>query len=98
MEEWEFFNNKIEIIKECLFNIFSDIVVQCWLNMEGFVRFFYFFDPHIKRIQFLFDQIIKVIFGVEDSVDGSHQEREEGSEEEEKKKRRGTEKETKKLH
>jgi len=37
LEEWELLNNKIEIIQESLFNVFSDVIVECWLNMEGLV-------------------------------------------------------------
>ena len=48
LEEWELLNNKIEIIKESLFNIFSDIVIESWLNMEWLVRFFNLFDPHVQ--------------------------------------------------
>jgi len=78
LEEWELLNNKIEIIKESLFNVFSDIIIESWLNMEWFVRFLNLFDPHVQRIKFFFNQIIKVVFCVENSVDGSHEEREEG--------------------
>ena len=46
--------------------------------MEWFVRFFNFFDPHVQWIKFFFNQIIKVVFCVENSVDRSHKEREEG--------------------
>jgi hypothetical protein len=48
LEESELLDNKIEIIKESLFNVFSDIVIQSWLDMEWFVRFLNFLNPHIE--------------------------------------------------
>jgi len=50
LEERELLNNKIEIIEESLFDIFSDIIVESWLNMEWFIWFFYLLNPHIERI------------------------------------------------
>ena len=50
LEEWELLNNKIEIIKESLFNVFSDIIIESWLNMEWFVRFLNFLNPHIEWV------------------------------------------------
>jgi hypothetical protein len=47
LEEWELLNNKIEIIKESLFNVFSDIIIESWLNIEWLVRFIKLFDPHV---------------------------------------------------
>jgi hypothetical protein len=35
--EREFFNDQVEIIFECLFNVLSDIVIQSRLDMEGLV-------------------------------------------------------------
>jgi hypothetical protein len=45
--------------------------------MERLVGLFDLLDPHIKRVKFLFNQIIEVIGSVEDTVDGSHKEGEE---------------------
>ena len=61
-----------------MLDVDSDIIVQSWLNMEGFVRFFNLLDPHVKGVQFLLDEVIEVVRCVEDSVDRTHQEREEG--------------------
>jgi len=46
--------------------------------VEWLVRFFNLLDPHVQRVKFLFNEVIEVIRSVEDTVDGSHQEREEG--------------------
>ena len=35
--ELEFFDNEVEIVEECLLNVLSDIVIECWLNMEWLV-------------------------------------------------------------
>ena len=78
LEEWELLDNKIEIIKESLFNVFSNIIIESWLNMEWLVRLLNLLNPHVQRIKLLFNQIIKVVFCVENTVDGSHEEREEG--------------------
>jgi hypothetical protein len=76
--ELELLNNQVEIIEESLFDVLSDIVVQSWLNMEWLVRFFNLLNPHVKRVELFFNQVIEIIRGVENTVDGSHKEREEG--------------------
>lgn len=75
--ELELFDNKVEIVQESLFDVLSDIIIKSWLNMERLVRLFDLLDPHVKRVKFLFNQIIEVIGCVEDTVDGSHKEGEE---------------------
>jgi len=45
--------------------------------VEGLVRLFDLLNPHVKRVQLLINQILEVIRGVENAVDGPHQEREE---------------------
>jgi len=67
--ELELLDNQIEIVQEGLFNIFSDVVVQSWLNVEWLVGLLDLFDPHIQGVEFLFDEIIEVIGGVEDTID-----------------------------
>ena len=46
--------------------------------MERLVRFFNLFDPHVQGIQFFFDQILKIIWSTKNTVNGAHQEGEEG--------------------
>ena len=77
LEKEELFDDQIVIIKESLIDILLDIIVQVRLDMEWFIRFLDLFDPHIQLVQFLIDQIFKVVRGVEDTVDTTHQEREE---------------------
>ena len=45
--------------------------------MEWLVRLLNFLDPHVQRIQLLFDKVIEVVGCIENTVDGAHQEREE---------------------
>jgi hypothetical protein len=47
LEEWELLNNKIKIIKESLFHVFSDIIIESWLNMEWLIRFLNLLNPHV---------------------------------------------------
>ena len=75
--ELELFDDQVEIIKESLFDILSNIVVKSWLNMERLVGLLNFLDPHVQRVKFLFDEIIEVVRSVEDTIDGTHEEREE---------------------
>ena len=35
--ELELFDNQVEVIKESLLNVFSDVVVQSWLDMERLI-------------------------------------------------------------
>ena len=35
--ELELFNDEVEIVKESLLDILSDVVVECWLDMERLV-------------------------------------------------------------
>ena len=78
MIELELFNDQVEIVEESLLDILSDVVVQSWLDMERLVRFLNLLDPHVKGIKFFFDEVIEVVRSVEDTVDRSHEEREEG--------------------
>ena len=75
--ENEFLNDKVEVIHEGLLNILSDIVIESRLNVEWLVRFLNLLDPHVERVKFVFDQVIEVVGGVEDTINGSHKEREE---------------------
>lgn len=75
--EREFFDHKIEIVFESLFNVLSDIAVKSWLDVEWFVRLLDLLYPHIKVVELLFDKVIERVRGVEDTVDGTHQEGEE---------------------
>ena len=45
--------------------------------MEWFVWLFNFLNPHVEWIKLFFNQIIEIIGSVENTVDGSHKEREE---------------------
>ena len=75
--ELELLNDQVEIIKEGLLDILSDIVVESGLNVEWLVGLLNLLDPHIQRVKFLFDEIVEVIRSVEYTVDGTHEEREE---------------------
>jgi len=59
--ELELFDDKIEIIEECLLYILSNVIIECRLNVEWLVGFFNFLNPHVKRVKFFFNQIIEVI-------------------------------------
>lgn len=76
--EVEFLNNKIEIVKESLLNIFPNIVVECWLDMERLVWLLNFLDPHVQWVELLLNQVIEVVRCAENARDWTHQEREEG--------------------
>ena len=67
--ELEFFNDQVEIVEESLFDIFSNVVVQSGLDMVRLVRFLNLLDPHVQRVELFFNQIIKVVGGIEDTVD-----------------------------
>jgi len=75
--ELELLNNQVEIVKEGLLNVLSDIIIQSWLDVEWLVRLFNFLDPHVERVKFLLDKVIKVVGGIEDSINRTHEEREE---------------------
>jgi hypothetical protein len=75
--ELELFDDQVEVVHESLFDVFPDVVVESGLDMVWFVRLLNLLDPHIQRIQLLFDQIVEVVLCVEDTVDRAHQEREE---------------------
>jgi hypothetical protein len=45
--------------------------------MEWLVRFFNLLDPHVKGIEFILNKVIEIVRSVENTVDRSHQEREE---------------------
>lgn len=61
-----------------MFNIFSNVIVQSWLDMEWFVWLLNLFDPHIQGVKFFFDEVVEVIRCVKDTVNGTHKEGEEG--------------------
>lgn len=67
--EGELLNDKVEIVEECLLYVLSDVSVQSWLDMKGFVGFLNFLYPHIERIELLLNQIIKVVRCTEDTCD-----------------------------
>lgn len=46
--------------------------------MEWLVGLLDLLDPHVQGVEFLLDEIVEVIGRVEDTVDGTHEEREEG--------------------
>jgi hypothetical protein len=75
--ELELFNDKVKIVQESLLNILSDIVVECWLNMERLVGLLNLLDPHVEGVKLLFNEVIEVIRSVENTVNGSHEEGEE---------------------
>ena len=45
--------------------------------MEWLVWFFNLLDPHIKRVKFFLNEIFEVIWCAENTVNGTHEEREE---------------------
>lgn len=45
--------------------------------MERSVRLLNLLDPHVQLIKLLLDQVVEVVRRVEDTVDGTHEEREE---------------------
>ena len=55
--EVEFLNDEVKVIPVGLLDVFSDVVVQVWLQVERVVRFLDLFDPHIKCVKFLLDEI-----------------------------------------
>lgn len=59
--ELELLNDQVEIIKESLFNVLSDIVIKRGLNMKRLVGLLNLLDPHVERIKLLLDEIVKVI-------------------------------------
>ena len=74
----ELFDNEVEVIKESLLNVFSNIIIKGRLDMERFVRLLNLLDPHVERVKLLFDKGLKRVGCIEDTVDGPHQEGEEG--------------------
>ena len=68
MIELELFNDQVEVVEEGLFNILSDVIVESWLNVEWLVRFLNLLDPHVQRVELFFDQVIKVVRSIEDTV------------------------------
>lgn len=48
--EIKLLDDQVEIVQKGLLNIFSDVVIESWLNMVWLVRFLYLFDPHVERI------------------------------------------------
>ena len=67
--ETELLNDQVEVIHESLLHVFSDIVVQNRLYVEGLVRFLNFLDPHVELVQLFLDEVIEVVCGVENIVD-----------------------------
>ena len=59
--ELELFNNQVKIIKESLLDVFSDVVIKSWLNMEWFIGLLNFLDPHVQGVKLLFDEIIEIV-------------------------------------
>lgn len=75
--EVEFLDDQVEIVEECLLNIFTNVIIECRLNVEWFVWFLNLLNPHVEWIQLLLNEIIKIIGSAEDTCDGTHQEWEE---------------------
>ena len=71
-------NDQVEIIHEGLLDILSDVIIESWLNMEWLVRLLNLLDPHVQGIKLVLDEVIEVVRSVEDTIDGSHKEGEEG--------------------
>ena len=76
--ELELLDDQVEIVQEGLLDVLSDVVVKGWLDVVWLVRLLDFLNPHVKGVKFLLDKVIEVVLGVEDAVDGTHQEGEEG--------------------
>jgi hypothetical protein len=66
--ELELFNHQVEVVKKSLLHVLSNVVVESWLNMIRLVRLLNFLDPHVERVQLLFNQIVEVVLGIEDTV------------------------------
>lgn len=45
--ENEFLDDQVEIVHESLLNILSDVIVECWLDMERLVGLLNLLDPHV---------------------------------------------------
>jgi len=75
--ELEFLNDQVVIIQESLVDVIFDVVVKIRLDMEWLVGLLDFLDPHIQRVKFFINQILKIIGSVEDAIDGAHQKGEE---------------------
>ena len=76
--ELELLDDQVEIVQEGLLDVLSDVVVKGWLDVVWLVRLLDFLNPHVKGVELLLDKVIEVVLGVEDAVDGAHQEGEEG--------------------
>lgn len=75
--ECELFDDQVVVVQERLVDVVLDVVVQVWLDMERLVRLFYLLDPHVQRVKFLINEVLKVVRSIEDAIDRPHQEREE---------------------
>jgi hypothetical protein len=66
--ELELLDNEVEIVKESLLDVFADIVVERWLDVERLVRLFNLLDPHVEGVELLLNEVVEVVRGVEDTV------------------------------
>ena len=53
-------------------------MIQYRLDMKLSIRLLNLFDPHVQLVEFVFNQVVKVICGCENAIKRAHQEREEG--------------------
>ena len=74
--ELELLDNQVVIVQKGLVDVVFDVVVEVWLDVERFVRLFYLFNPHVQRVKFFIDEVLKVVRGIENTVNRPHQERE----------------------
>lgn len=50
--ELKFFYDEIKVIHKGIFNVFSNVIVKIWLNVDFTVRLLQLFNPDIKRVEF----------------------------------------------
>ena len=80
--EDELLDDQVEVIHERLLDVVPDIVVQSGLNVEWLVGLLDLLDPHVEGVKLVLDEVIEVVGGIENSVDGAHQEGEESKSQE----------------
>lgn len=77
LEELELLDDEVVVVEEGLVDVLLDVVVQVWLDVEWLVGLLDLFDPHVQLVQLLVDQVLEVVRRVENTIDTTHQEREE---------------------
>lgn len=70
--ELELLDNQVVIVQKGLVDVVFDVVVEVWLDVERFVRLFYLFNPHVQRVKFFIDEVLKVVRGIENTVNRPH--------------------------